>query len=324
MISYTCPRCQSTMTSPEAMIGKHDKCPKCGTLTVVPRSRPQAVETQPSGRASTFKPVMNIGKQRANPAGAIGVAGFLLGALACLTIWYPIAYLSTSVLGVIGLICAAIAYVLLRGSRKKNIAMPFMGAALCGVAIYFSVFSPVQPAADPHPAGSTAAVPNRPTPPNPTAVLPIGLARQWNNRSLKVLAARIDTIALTSVTGNRRSQDKFLIITIEAANTASRPDQYQQLTYITLRGNPASRARTFASLSDAGKRFYRRVNFGADVYPTGGVSGSAPLGPGKSVRDILVFERPAGATGPYRLELPLGNLGGAGSAVWQIPESALR
>jgi len=44
----------------------------------------------------------------------------------------------------------------------------------------------------------------------------------------------------------------------------------------------------------------------------------------ESVRDILIFERPVEGAGPYRLELPLRNLGGVGAACWEIPESALR
>ena len=72
------------------------------------------------------------------------------------------------------------------------------------------------------------------------------------------------------------------------------------------------------------KRFYKRIDFGPDTYPAGGVARSAPLAPGGSVRDILIFERPSETTGPYRLELPLGNLGGVGLAAWEIPESALR
>ncbi|MDP6636208.1 MAG: hypothetical protein QGG42_15015 [Phycisphaerae bacterium] len=317
------------MTSPEDMIGKHDRCPNCGTLTVVPRSRPQAVTQQQAGQSETFKPVMNITEMRISPAKIFGVAGIVIGVIACLTLWYPIPYLPTVLIGVIGIASAAMSRVASRRSWKKNVELPFLGVAICGVAIYFSLFSgdrtdatpepPAEPAR-PAPAPATRPAPVAP----PAAVLPIGVGRQWDDRSLKVLAVKIDYVPLSSVTGNKRSQDKFLMISIEASNTSTRPDQYRQITYITLRGDASSRERTFASLSDANDIFYNRVDFGPDTHPSGGVALSAPLGPGKTIRDILIFELPDASAGPYRLELPLRNLGGVGLAAWEIPESALR
>ncbi len=319
------------MSSPDEMIGRFDKCPKCGTLTVVPRSRPQVVETVQSGKPDKFKPVMNIKDRRANPARTAGLLGVAVGSAGCVTLWHPIPYVPSILLGILALAFAGLSQFASRRSWKKNAVLPFLASALGLVTIYFSVFygpiNSADPAAPSGPGQDPSAVtraPAEPTPANPTGVLPMGMARQWNDRSLKVLAARIDTIQLTSVTGDRRSQDKFLIITIEASNTLSRPDRYQQLTYMTLRGNPEARDRTYASLSDSNKRYYRRVDFGLDVFPKGGVSGSTRLPPGGSVRDILVFERPARNTGPYRLELPLGNLGGSGTATWEIPQAALR
>jgi hypothetical protein len=319
------------MSSPDEMIGRFDKCLKCGTLTVVPRSRPQVVETVQSGKPEKFKPVMNIKDKRANPPRTMGMLGIAIGSAGCATLWYPIPYVPSLLLGIIALAFAGLSHVASRRSWKKNAVLPFLGSALGLVTIYFAVFygpiATADPAAPSDPGRNPsvgAPSPVDPAPVNPTGILPIGMARQWDNRSLKVLAARIDTIELTSVTGDRRSKDKFLIIVIEASNTLSRPDQYQQLTYLTLRGNPAARDRTYASLSDSNKRFYRRVDFGLDVFPKGGVSGSTRLPPGGSVRDILVFERPARAAGPYQLQLPLGNLGGTGTATWSIPQAALR
>jgi hypothetical protein len=150
----------------------------------------------------------------------------------------------------------------------------------------------------------------------------MGMARQWDDRALKVIAVKIDNVPLKSVTGNSRSQDKFLMVAVEATNTS--PSEDRKITYITLRGVDSTGDRTHASLSDSNGKFYGRINFGPDTYPAGGVHRSAPLAPGKSIRDILIFQRPPEGAGPYRLELPLGNLGGSDVASWEIPESALR
>jgi len=197
---------------------------------------------------------------------------------------------------------------------------------MCGVAIYFSLF-PLGGAVDgPEPSNKAAestGVPRvKPEPADPTAPLPIGMARQWDDRSLRVLAVKIDNVPLRSVTGNRRSQDKFLMVAVEASNTSALEDR--KLIYLTLRGVPAVSDRTYASLSDSKGKFYGRISFGPDTYPAGGVDRSAPLAPGTSVRDILIFQRPTETAGPYHLELPLRNLGGVGVARWEIPESALR
>jgi len=148
------------------------------------------------------------------------------------------------------------------------------------------------------------------------------MGRQWDDRSLTVLAVKIDNVPLTSVTGESHSEDKFLMVAVEASNTSALPER--KITYITLRGVSSSRDRTFASLSDSTGNIYKRIDFGPDTHPVGGVARSAPLAGGNSVRDFLIFQRPTEGAGPYRLELPLRNLGGVGVACWEIPESALR
>jgi len=308
------------MASPDGMIGQSEKCPKCGTVTIVPRPRPTA--TRPARKPGEFRPIMTVAKPRANRAGAFGAAGIVIGVAACLTLWAPIDFLHTAVIGAVGFVSVAIGFAASRRSRKGNIAIPFVGSVLCGVAIYFSLFPGGGPLDAPEPPGNTSKSTPPAAKPAPTTPLPIGMGRQWDDRTLKVLAVKIANVPLTSVTGNSRSQDKFLMVAIEASNTSALPDR--TITYKTLRGVPASRDRTYASLSDSKGKFYGRISFGPDTYPAGGVHRSAPLAGGRSIRDILIFERPTEPAGPYRLDLPLGNLGGVGVVSWEIPESALR
>ena len=321
MIDYHCPRCQAPMASPDGMVGQSEKCPACGTVTIVPR--PHSAAPRPARGPGEFRPIMTVARPRANRAGSFGIAAGVIGIIACLTLWAPVPYLPTAVIGAVGFVSAGLAYAASRRSRRSSIALPFVGGVICGVAIYFSLFPGGGPVDAPEPPGNTAkSTPPPAAKPAPTTPLPIGMGRQWDDRTLKVLAVKIANVPLTSVTGNSRSQDKFLMVAVEASNTSALPDR--KFTYKTLRGVPASSGRTYASLSDSKGKFYGRINFGPDKYPAGGVHRSAPLAGGRSIRDILIFERPTEPAGPYRLDLPLGNLGGVGVVSWEIPESALR
>jgi hypothetical protein len=320
------------MTSPDELAGQPEKCPKCEAVSLIPRT----ARPGPIRGAGTFSPVMNITTPRVNRAKRFSIAGIIVALVACLTLWAPIPYLPTFLLALTGFALIGLSYAASRRSWKRDMTLPVIGVVLSGVAFYFSVFSgggetveapgpqepePV-PVVTPPPAPAPIVVTPRPAPPSPPALLAIGQGRQWDNRTLKVIAVKIDNIPLRTVTGESASQDKFLMITIEASNTSAVPSR--RISYNTLRGSASSTVRNYASLSNAQDVFYRRVDFGPDTYPALGIARSTALDPGQTVRDVLVFERPPTSAGPYRLELPLGNLGGEGVASWTIPESALR
>ena len=125
MITYACPRCQTKMASPDEMLGKREKCPACGTLTIVPRQRPPAPE--PADAYNPFNPLGNLARRRVNPAEAYGAAGAFIGAVACLTLWYPVAYIPTTLLGAVALSAAAISYSASRRRRRSgSLALPFL------------------------------------------------------------------------------------------------------------------------------------------------------------------------------------------------------
>jgi HEAT repeat protein len=67
----------------------------------------------------------------------------------------------------------------------------------------------------------------------------------------------------------------------------------------------------------------KRVTFGAGALATGQVE-SASVAPGASVQDLLLFEPPADATRPLRLELPARNFGGTGQVRFAIPREMVR
>ena len=315
MIDYACPICRTPMTSPETMIGQSETCPKCGAVIIV--ARPIATAPSPDRPSGEFRPIMTVARPRGIRAGAFGAAGVVIGAVACVTLWFPLGWLHTAVIGAAGLASAAVGFLASRRRRRSDIAILLAGGVMCGAAIYLSL-SPGARTID-EPATAVDGATPSPASPGP---LPIGMGRQWDDRTLKVIAVKIDTVPLKSVTGDSRSQDKFLTIVVEASNTSAFADR--EITYTTLRGVSSSRDRTYASLSDSKGKFYKRISFGPETHPSGGVHRSAPLAGSESVRDILIFERPVEGAGPYRLELPLRNLGGVGAACWEIPESALR
>ena len=325
------------MVSPDTQAGRPEKCPKCGAVTLVPHPRAGGAT------ASSFKPMVDASKPRTNRSHAFGVASVIIGSVACLTLWFPIPYLPTTLLCVIGLLSAGIAYFASRRRWKRHLTTPFIGSILCGVAMYFAIFGGHTETVDPPdslPDNIAAPTPTAPpvappvappitppvappiTPPVAQPKLAIGMAHQWDDRTLKLVAMKVDNVTLKSVTGDSRSQDKFLMITIEASNTSATPGR--NITYTTLRGETSATARTYASLSDSTGKFYNRVDFGPNTYPTGSVAKSVTIPPGRAIGDILLFERPDQSAGPYRLDLPLGNLGGVGVATWEIPAEAIR
>ena len=78
MIYYGCPKCKTAMSSPDSQAGTEETCPNCGNVTTVPypHSQPNVVvKTEKSSRVKT--------------ANGVGIAGLVLGIIACLGAWIP-------------------------------------------------------------------------------------------------------------------------------------------------------------------------------------------------------------------------------------------
>ena len=121
MINYSCPICHIAMASPDGQAGKPDKCPSCGAVTLVPHPRAAG------STASSFRPMMDAARPRVNRSHALGVASAVIGSVACLTLWFPIPYLPTTLIALLGLLSAGTAYITSRRRWKRRLTMPFMG-----------------------------------------------------------------------------------------------------------------------------------------------------------------------------------------------------
>lgn len=115
------------------------------------------------------------------------------------------------------------------------------------------------------------------------------------------------------------SSNKQLSIQITVWNRT----QAKKVEYRTWRGAMLSFGSNSASLSDTFDNVYKRVNFGAASYPSGGVQTSESVYPGDSVSDILIFEVPVTSVELLLLELPAENIGEEGVIRFGIPAAAI-
>lgn len=351
MIYYGCPNCQAPMASPEGMAGQNETCPQCGNVARVPAPTPPA--TPPVAVQAPQQPaktVVRVAAPKPKGSSGFGIAALVLGILACLTCWIPFLGVLSIPVAALGLLFAALGFVISALGRQSSIGMPVAGGVICGVALFIAIgmtaavtetmdriaedlkqeptgsvtptattsLGQPRPAGPARPAGAAKKAPARSDEP-----IKLGTAYALNNRTLKVLSVRVGKVSLKDVMdGDTESEKEFLMVDVEISNTSTD----KKFTYSTLRGGDFSSllGLDFASLSDSKKNVYKRVGFGFTTQIANAVKDSTSLYPGKSVRDILVFEPPVKGTGPYRLELPLGNLGGKGLVICEIPESALK
>ena len=328
MIYYGCPGCQAPMASPDGMAGQNETCPACGNVTLVPR--PAAATVAPTPIASPAvqiaqgRPVVKVVQPKARGTSGFGVAALVLGIVACLTCWIPLLSILSIPISALGLLFACLGFVVSLLGRRSSIGMPFAGGIVCGVAIFV--------------AGATSGVVNRAFelveeaerasqggagPAKPGPVIQLGQKHAWDGRALTVVSARVGKVAYKSfMSQDMETDEEYFVVELEASNTTTN----EKFKYYTFRDRETSflADREEISLTDSKGNVYDSVSVGSKNQPTGAVSYLESLYPGKSVRDILVFEAPIKGNGPYRLALPLSKFDGEGFATWEIPESALK
>jgi hypothetical protein len=109
--------------------------------------------------------------------------------------------------------------------------------------------------------------------------------------------------------GETSSQDDLLLIEDEITNLSPS----KKLDYRGWNGADFVFGRDFASLKDNFDNSYKRINFGFSTQVVGQVK-SESIYPGKSQRDVLVFEKPVPNVEYLNLELPAGNFRGGRNA----------
>ena len=63
MVPYECPKCRASLESPSSLAGRHEECPHCHAMVLVPTTPASSVVTQeqPKGRRSRTTLVLGVG-----------------------------------------------------------------------------------------------------------------------------------------------------------------------------------------------------------------------------------------------------------------------
>jgi hypothetical protein len=137
---------------------------------------------------------------------------------------------------------------------------------------------------------------------------------------IQVKGVRVGKVPLKERIGDSsgESKDVLLMIDLEVANLG----ETKKLDYRSW-GGRASSFGTRTALTDNFDNKYKVVNFGFSSEVVGSVQ-SESVYPGKSIRDVLVFEEPIGKVEYLNLELPAAQFGGEGMLRIRIPASMIQ
>jgi hypothetical protein len=137
---------------------------------------------------------------------------------------------------------------------------------------------------------------------------------------VQVKSVRVGKVPLKEQFGNggRTSKDVLLRIEIEVTNLSDT----KKLDYHTWGGTSMSFGKRTA-LADNFGNTYRLVNFGFSTEVAGATVADSVY-PGKSVRDVVVFEEPIAKAERLDLELPASNFDGTGMLRFRIPVSMIQ
>jgi hypothetical protein len=257
----------------------------------------------------------------------IGMLVLLMGLSAAAVCWVPDAASFGMWLGLIGLGFAALG-VLICKVMKRSIGLSATGGFLCLIAVIGGlIFSPSSEGEkkqdtvqDTRPVDTGAAKDTRSTkvePPPPVVeewvTVPAGQGRV-GSVVIRVTGAEIDSVKGKDGKSLHPTLQQ-LAIRILVENSGKDKINYRGAgDQATKFGEGAPR------LTDDQGKPYQVVNFGKDK-PIAGQADATAIDGGKSVTDLLVFDRPADSSQYLKLELPGSNFGGAGKVKFKIPKS---
>lgn len=138
MIYYGCPACGTAMASPDSMAGQTEACPECGNVATVPA--PAAVPVAQPLPMAARPQVVEVRTPAAKSTSGLGIAGLVLGIIACLTAWIPIVGVVSIPLSVLGLLFGGIGLLLALVGRRSGVGMPVAAVVVTLVALGLQVF----------------------------------------------------------------------------------------------------------------------------------------------------------------------------------------
>ena len=237
------------------------------------------------------------------------IFAYILGGIGILVAWIPFVGILCIPAAILGIIFAIIGLVRDK-TRGRSIGLPIGASILCVADIViFVVITSVTV------AGIAANTPTQTILNNPsysdspylhivtTQSTPIGTPLQAENAQVTVTAVTLGTVQLIGIDGTpETSTDNCIEILLTINDTSST----KIITYSTWRGdvlgqNPGS------LMDDAGNQ-YRQINFGIGVKIQGQSEDNPSIYPGKTLQDVLVFERPVSAAKTLKLSLPGDNV----------------
>jgi hypothetical protein len=176
---------------------------------------------------------------------------------------------------------------------------------------------PPSPTSAPTASNPSVAPENAPPAEPPVTWAPATQAVRQGDIKLRITSVRVGLVPLTDVmNGAAESTDPDVMITIELTNLSTT----KKLDYHTFAGNQFS-MESSSTLKDNFDNNYKSVFFSTDRI-IGRVE-SDSIYPGKSLSDVLVFERPLDNVSYLNLELPATSFGGTGMIRLRIPKSMI-
>ncbi len=329
-IIYRCSQCQGDLESALDEAGKEDHCPQCGAAFDVPgryekcrASRPvpgsggtTAVAAPPLGGFAPPPPATSRGRWLtvcASAVAAIMVSTFMVGYVVMKPNATPPQI--TTAAGQGGGAKAAGATQVAAGPAARAAAragqaggVPTKPAEANRAGVTAGVKAAVARAA----SAAAANARNARAAAHPWHK--IGLPVRAGDAIVTLTAVEIRGIPLINIDGSAGESAHRLCEVFLSIHDASAT---RILHYHTWRGDVLGNHQ--GSLGDDAGNYYRQCNFGVGVKLRGQSRQTADVYPGKTVRDVLVFERPVAAAEVLQLRLPGGNIGWNHSLRFRFP-----
>lgn len=272
-------------------------------------------------------PVLNVAMPRRGSS--MGVASIILGVLAFLICWIPLANLISVPLSAVGLLLGLIGIIVALTRRGSGIGFPIAGTMINGLALIIvigmvgaaaGVLREAAAQASQAAAESRAAARSAPatgdTSDNSSKALPVWIPAntpiQQGDLKIQVVKARVGKVEIEAIRGKRESARAMLAVEIEIENTS----RTRKIDYHSSRGSAGT------VMSDNFENKYRPIDLSFGDRPVGSVFVEA-LYPGASVQDILLFEIPVDQAEFLHLEIPAAFLDGEGRVRIEIPASMI-
>lgn len=272
-------------------------------------------------------PVINVAMPRRG--NSLGVASLVLGVLAFLICWIPLINLLGVPLSGLGLLLGVIGIIVALTRRGSGIGFPIAGSAVCALALAVAVGMTTAIVSGGLRQARTAV---RESKTNQSSGSPVPHEKsglQWAMASgpvtqgdiqVQIKAVRVGKVPLKERFSDdaTQSKDELLAVEIEVTNLSTT----KKVDYRTWGGDSTS-ILNHTVLKDNHDNRYRVIDFGFGSSVVGAIESEA-LYPGKTVQDVLVFEKPVADLDYLNLELPASQFRGEGMLRIRIPASMIQ